>query len=78
MNLNAISVSSSLAAYQISDSDSAADTKYFGYLAVDGSWYIMQEITTAGTYRYIRGSSGYTAAWTGRAGLTYVYFNAMF
>lgn len=64
--------------YQPSDVDTASDPKYYGFLAADGSWYIMEENTTGGTYRYIRGTSDYTTKWTNRATLTYVYFNAMF
>ena len=78
MGIAAIINRAQVAGFQPSDIDTAADTKYYGYLAADGSWYIMQEITTAGTFRYIRGSSAYITSWTGRAGLTYVYYSAMF
>jgi len=64
--------------YQPSDTDTSSDPKYYGFLAADGSWYIMEENTANGTFRYIRGTSGYTTNWTGRAALTYGYFNAMF
>jgi len=63
--------------YQISDVDAVANPKYTGYLALDGTWYIMQN-TSDTTFRYARGSSGYAAAWTGRAGLTYKYVNLLF
>jgi hypothetical protein len=62
-----------LSAYKITDID---DTGYYGYLKADGSWYIMQEIS--GAYRYIKGDSDYSTAWTGRAGLSYDYFNQVF
>lgn len=66
-----------LNSYGISDIDESGDPKYYGYLGVDGTWYIMQN--TGGTaYRYARGASGYTTAWTGRAALTYYYFNLVF
>jgi hypothetical protein len=62
-----------LSTYKITDID---DTGYYGYLKADGSWYIMQEIS--GAYRYIKGDSDYSTAWTGRAGLSYDYFNQVF
>jgi hypothetical protein len=62
-----------LSAYKITDID---DTGYYGYLKADGSWYIMQE--NSGAYRYIKGDSDYSTAWTGRAGLSYDYFNQVF
>ena len=62
-----------LSTYKITDID---DTGYYGYLKADGSWYIMQE--NSGAYRYIKGDSDYSTAWTGRAGLSYDYFNQVF
>jgi hypothetical protein len=59
--------------YKISDID---ETGYYGYLREGGAWYIMQGI--AGTYRYARGNTDYATAWSGRAGLTYDYFNLIF
>jgi len=63
-----------LTRYKISDIDSVG--VYYGYLADDGSWYIMSGAN--GIYRYIQGNSGYIAAWSGRAGLSYDYFNIAF
>lgn len=65
-----------LAKYKISDLDEAGATKYYGNLAADGSWYILSLTTTAA--RYAKGASAYTTAWTGRAGLTYNYFDVEF
>ena len=61
--------------YYISDIATGTPA-YYGYLAADGSWYIMQE--NSGAYRYIKGSSGYAANWTGRAGLSYGLYSAVF
>ena len=63
-----------LTRYKISDIDSVG--VFYGYLADDGSWYIMSG--ASGVYRYIQGNSGYIAAWSGRAGLSYDYFNNAF
>lgn len=68
--------------------DTSATTKYYGFLAVDGSWYIMKSVLAASitTYRFIRGratahqiSGGdYATNWTNRAALSYGYINAIF
>ena len=68
-------LSDPLAKYKISDLEEAA-TSYYGNLATDGSWYILSLTATAA--RYAKGDSGYVAAWTGRAGLTYDYFDVVF
>ncbi len=64
--------------YQASDIDESGDPAYYGFLDKDGNWYIMEANAGSGTYRYEKGSSGYAAAWTGKAGLTYGYFDAEF
>ena len=61
--------------YRISDLDTSAIPMYFGYVDQNGNWYIMCLSTSNGTARYCKGSSGYAAAWTGRAELTYDYFS---
>lgn len=70
-----------LGQYQVSDTDeAAASPQYYGFLGKEGHWYIMKVINTAGvkTYRYIQGHSDYDTNWTGRAGLTYGYFDEIF
>lgn len=53
------------------DDTSSASYEYYGYMKSDGGWYI-KRITLASNLReYVKGTSGYTAAWTGRAGLSY-------
>jgi len=61
--------------FEVSDEDLAGDPSYFGYVNEDGGWIIQQRNAASGTYRYYKGSSGYTSAWTGRAGLSYTYWN---
>lgn len=61
--------------YKISDLEEST-TSYFGFLAPDGSWYILK--LTATEARYAKGTSGYTTSWTGRAGLSYDYYNNIF
>ena len=66
------------AKYKLSDMASTGDPTYYGYVDADGAWYIMEINTALGTARYVKGASNYTTSWTGRAGLTYGYFNAVF
>ena len=61
--------------YMAHDIDKANDTKYYGMVNNMGGWYIIQEITSAGTFRYTVGKSNYSTGWTGRAALTYNYWN---
>ena len=55
--------------YEVSDRDEASSPAYYGYLALDGSWYIMK--TTTSEIRYSKGSTDYATNWTNRASLTY-------
>lgn len=64
--------------FRISDVDDAGDTRYFGHLAMNSEWYILREDSVAKTFRYARGQGAYTTAWTGRAGLSYDYFDVVF
>ena len=72
---NILSSSTILERYASSDLQSGA-TSYFGFLAVDGSWYIMKKTLTE--VRYIKGDTDYTTNWTNRAVLSYDYFNVIF
>ncbi len=50
---------------------------YFGFVNKLGQWFIMrQDIDNA--YRYSRGDSNFSAAWTKRTLLTYDYFDNVF
>lgn len=55
------------------------DGTYVGYLSAEGFWIIMKSSTADGvdSYRFAGGKSGYAAAWTGRASLTYNLISAM-
>lgn len=63
--------------YKFSDMDTSGDPDYFGFVDADGGWYIMQ-LNSSGTARYVKGTSGYTTAWTGKSGLSYDYFYNIF
>ena len=48
------------------------------YTVTSQKGYIIQQRTAStGAYRYVMGASGYAAAWVGRAGLAYTYFNLL-
>ncbi len=56
------------------------NTTYFGFVDKDGKWYIQEQVITGDdiAWRYAKGDSGYVAAWTGRAGLSYDYAFTIF
>lgn len=64
--------------YEVNDQDAAANPKYYGFLNTSGRFIIMKQDTTAGTFRYYAGKSGYAAAWTQRASLTYDYLDTAY
>jgi hypothetical protein len=66
-----------LAKYSVSREDIATIPEYYGFIAEDGSWYIMRNNTTTGVYTYINGASDFTTNWSNRAGLAYVEFDAL-
>jgi hypothetical protein len=61
--------------YRCSDLDEGT-TSYYGFLRINGYWYIMRVTSTA--IRYASGTGGYATAWTGRAALSYNYFDQIF
>lgn len=62
--------------YNITDVDDSSPA-YYGFLNKSGAWFIQKE-GTSGDYRYAKGASSYATNWTGRAGLTYDYFDNVF
>ena len=51
---------------------------YNGFVDIEGKWKIIETNRTNGTYRYVRGDSGYEAAFASRESLTYDYFDEIF
>jgi len=64
--------------FAASDLDEAADTKYYGFIEQDGAWVILKLVTSAGTLRYAKGKISYQTNWTGRAALSYGYYDEVF
>ena len=56
--------------YHIADVDEGA---YYGKVDEDGNWYIIKE--DSGNFKYCFGTSDYSTNWTGRAALTYTYYD---
>lgn len=78
--LNGMSRNSSPTDKYIADKfDDAVGTKYYGFVAKGGNWYIMKEVITGviSVFTYNTGTlanqsvEAYETAWTGRAALTY-------
>lgn len=69
---------SQMASYLVSDMDDASNPKYYGFLAKDGSWYIMKNDETAKSFRYVKGDSDFITNWTNRTSLNYDYVNRVF
>ncbi len=63
--------------FEISEEDIAGDPSYFGYLNENGAWIIQKRNAADGTYRYAIGAANYATNWTGRAGLSYVYYSQL-
>lgn len=64
--------------YAISDTESTATYKYFGFEDADGKWYILRKTIATKIFLYAAGTTGYTTAWTNRASQTYATFDTTF
>ena len=57
--------------YTFQNYEKTASYVYVGYQHADGSWFIYRRTVASGARLYASGTSGYSTAWAGRAGLTY-------
>lgn len=64
--------------YKIDDFDVASNPVYIGYQTKDGAYFIRRVNTSTGAVDYTAGPSGYSAAWTNRAGEAYADFAGTF
>ncbi len=62
--------------YRITEIDDTGAYTYAGYLNKTGAWFILRD--DGASYRYIKGSSGFTSNWTNRVSLTYDYYDNVF
>lgn len=63
--------------YRISEIDDGLIT-YYGFIKKGGAWFIMQENTDTGSFRYVKGEYDFVKNWQKRQNLTYDYFNNVF
>lgn len=82
MNLNdAALFAFFLDGYKISDQNvksNDSNIQYIGMLNRYGNWYILVQNTNDGSYRYLRGDTGYETAYGAREANSYDYFNNIF
>lgn len=57
--------------YSLQDYEKTGSYVYVGYKATAGQWFIYRRTVATNARAYASGSSSYSTAWTGRAGLTY-------
>ena len=60
------------------DDTSSASYEYYGFMKADGGWYIKRVTLATNLREYVKGTSGYTTAWTGRAGQSYADYGVTF
>ncbi len=65
-----------LKGYILAGGDDANRT--YGYVNVDGSWYIQKYNSSDLTYRYVRGVNDFIVNWNGRDGFNYKLPNEVF
>jgi hypothetical protein len=63
--------------YRITEIDDSI-VSYYGFTHKDGSWFIMQEDTETGSFRYVRGDADFSGNWTNRENFKYDYFINVF
>lgn len=69
--------------YKVNDqANKAGDDSitYFGFLNKFGEWFIMKQAVSGSTisFRFVRGNSGYTTAWSAREAASYDYLDVTF
>lgn len=63
--------------YRISEIDNNVIT-FYGFTNKDGAWFVMQEDTDRGSFRYARGDANFPGNWTNREHLKYDYYSNIF
>ena len=61
--------------YYIHEADESADPRYYGYVDHRGAWIIMRQVVATGVHRYCAGKTDFSTNWTGKAALSYDYYN---
>ena len=63
--------------YRISEVNDGL-VSFYGFTKQGGAWFILQEDTEAGSFRYVKGDANFTANWANRASLNYDYYYNVF
>ena len=63
--------------YRISEIDDGV-VSYYGFINKDGGWLIMREDTEENSFRYAKGTVGFSKNWSGRENLKYDYYHDLF
>ena len=63
--------------YRISEIDDNV-ISYFGFTNKDGAWFIMQEDSDTGSFRYSKGNGNFPGNWENRENLKYDYYSSVF
>ena len=63
--------------YKISEIDDGI-VSYYGFIDVNGGWFIMKGDTNSGSFRYAKGNSDFPGSWENREHLKYDYFYNVF
>lgn len=65
--------------FTISDIDDRdAYIAYLGFIKIDGSWYITEQNSENGSFRYVKGTSNYASSWSNRRNLNYGLYQNVF
>lgn len=64
--------------YYASRIDETGDPSYYGLIAKNGNFIILEVTESSGTILYFAGVADFGDSWTGRAALTYVEYTALF
>lgn len=55
--------------------DDSADPEYYGFVADNGAWVIMQKSSATKIIKYCFGKSDFETNWSNRGSLTYRWYN---
>ena len=54
------------------------DFNYYGFVNMEGNWYIMKEDPTVGSFRYSKGDTNFSSGWGKKSRLKYDYYHEVF
>jgi len=57
---------------------STEDHNYYGFVNLEGNWYIMKEDPVKGSFRYSKGNLNFSKSWNDKEKLKYDYYHNVF